>query len=186
MQLKTLALAATVASTATAQFVNLPPGYTNATKPRPFSTFGFNIIYQPDYNHSITYPRIVELDCGVILATASLSTSPGVFPVFRSKDGGASWTWFSNITDQVNGLGMDAQPALGPVLPEAVGDWPAGTILASGNSWGNDSSNIDLYGSKDKGKTWQFISHVAKGAGWSRAFDDGHTNGDHIFEPTIW
>jgi hypothetical protein len=144
MRLSTLLTAAGALATASAQFVNLPPGYTNATKPAPGSTFGFNIIYQPDYSHNIIYPRIVELDCGVILATAGLNTTPGVFPVFRSTDGGSSWTWYSNITDQVNGLGMDAQPALGPVLPQAMGDWPKGTILASGNSWGNDSSNVSV------------------------------------------
>jgi hypothetical protein len=110
------------------------------------------------------YPRITELSDGTILATAGLNSTPAVFPVFSSADGGATWEWISNLTDQVNNLGMNAQPAIAE-LPWAVGEWPAGTVLASGNSWGRNSTNIDVYGSKDKGRTWKFISNVARGSG---------------------
>lgn len=79
------------------------------------------------------------------------------------------------MTDQVNGLGMAAQPALAE-LPFAVGDFPAGTVLASGNSWGPKSTNIDLYASRDKGHTWTFVSNVARGTG------PDTTNGN----PCIW
>jgi hypothetical protein len=148
----------------------------NATcKPRPFGTFGENVIYWPNAGNTIMYPRITELSDSTILATAGLDSNPGVFPIFSSPDGGASWKWISNMTDQVNGLGMDAQPALAE-LPWAIGDLPAGTVLASGNSWGQNSTNIDLYASTDKGYTWKFISNVARGSGPST------TNGN----PCIW
>ncbi|KAK1750087.1 vacuolar protein sorting/targeting protein 10 [Echria macrotheca] len=136
----------------------------NATKPQAFGTFGENVIWWPDVNNTIVYPRIAELADGTILATAGLNTNPGVFPVFSSSDGGASWKWISNVTDQVNGLGMNAQPALAE-LPWAIGDLPAGTVLASGNSWGRNSTNIDIYASVDKGYTWKFVSNVARGSG---------------------
>ncbi|KXX80384.1 Vacuolar protein sorting/targeting protein 10 [Madurella mycetomatis] len=141
----------------------------NATaKPQPFGTFAENVIWWPDENSTngstIMYPRITELSDGTILATAGLNSNPAIFPIFSSKDGGASWEWISNLTDQVNGLGMSAQPAIAE-LPWAVGKYPAGTVLASGNSWGRNSTNIDLYASKDKGRTWEFVSNVARGSG---------------------
>jgi hypothetical protein len=141
-----------------------PPPKPPLPKPRPFGTFGENVIWWPDVNHTIFYPRITELSDGTILATAGLDSSPAVFPIFSSGDGGASWKWISNMTDQVNGLGMNAQPALAE-LPWAVGKFPAGTVLASGNSWGRNSTNIDLYASTDKGHTWKFVSNVARGSG---------------------
>lgn len=140
-----------------------------AKPPAPFSVFADNIIFTPPTNASISYPRHIELSDGTILATAAYSPPPNAgikpfFPLFASSDGGASWSWRSNITDQVNGLGLAAQPAL-TELPFAVGEWPKGSVLASGNSWGPNSTNIDLYGSLDKGKTWKFISNVARGSG---------------------
>src|SRR4051794_35503264 len=94
--------------------------------PRPGGTFAENPIYKPPQGYGVSYPRISELSDGTILATTVLSgTNPQVFPVFSSKDSGASWTWISNITDQVNGLGMSAQPAIYE-LPFDVGDYPAG------------------------------------------------------------
>jgi len=152
-------------------------GAQNATsKPQAFGTFADNPIYWPDANHSMFYPRLTELSDGTILATAGLNSTPPVFPIFSSSDGGATWKWISNMTDQVNGLGMSAQPALAE-LPFAVGSYPAGTVLASGNSWKrNVSTNIDVYASTDKGHTWKFVSNVARGGGPSTR------NGD----PAIW
>lgn len=139
---------------------------TNMTKPKPFGFFGDNAIYWPPTNLTIFYPRITELSDGTILATAGLNTNPGIFPIFSSSDGGASWEWISNMTDQKNGLGMNAQPALAELTFD-VGSFPKGTVLASGNSWSStkNSTNIDVYASKDKGKTWEFVSNVAKGSG---------------------
>ncbi len=135
------------------------------SKPSPFGTFSENVIYWPPTNLTILYPRLTELSDGTILATAGLNTSPPVFPVFSSSDGGASWKWISNLTDQVNGLGMSAHPAIAE-LPWAIGDmFPAGTVLASGNSWGINATNIDLYASTDKGHTWKFVSNVVRGSG---------------------
>ncbi|KAH8170072.1 BNR/Asp-box repeat domain protein [Sarocladium implicatum] len=147
------------------------------------STFANRIIYTPPDGTLLLYPRVTELSDGTILATIGWrGDSPAdlpYFPVFASKDGGWTWKHISNITDQVNGLGMTAQPALAE-LPYAIGDYPKGTVLASGNSWSNSSTNIDLYASPDKGKTWEFVSNVARGGG------PNTTNGaDPIWEPFI-
>lgn len=113
------------------------------------------------------YPRVAELDDGTLLVTASVMGSSffsrdAAFPIFESKDAGASWTWISNLTDQVNGWGMSAQPAL-LELREPLGKFKPGTILASGNSWSSNGTRIDLYASTDRARTWQFVSHVAQG-----------------------
>jgi hypothetical protein len=57
---------------------------------------------------------------------------------------------------------MGAQPAL-MELREPLGGFKPGTIFASGNSWSNNGTRIDLYASTDKARTWEFVSHVAEG-----------------------
>ena len=86
------------------------------------------------------------------------------FPIFESKDNGASWAKISSVTDQKNGWGMRYQPFLYE-LPQAIGDMPAGTILCVGNSIPSDLSKtkLDLYKSTDHAKTWTFVSSVATG-----------------------
>jgi hypothetical protein len=142
-------------------------GLTVAQKIEPFGVFSQNHIYDPPAGDAAVYPRLVELQDGTLLVTSSLTGySPPFFPVFESKDGGASWKWISNITDQVNGWGMGAQPALAE-LTEQLGDYAPGTILASGNSWKSSGTSkgtrIDLYASKDKARTWEFVSRIAQG-----------------------
>jgi hypothetical protein len=139
------------------------PGPPKPSPPKPWGFFTNNTIYQTTGDEAITYPRFVELTDGTIIATASLiGHSPGYFPVFESKNGGATWKYISNLTDQVNGWGMSAQPALAE-LTEPLGGYPAGTILGSGNSWSDNGTRIDLYASTDRARTWKFVSHIAEG-----------------------
>ena len=148
--------------------------------PKPFSFFVNNTIYQTTGNESVTYPRFTELRDGTILATTSLrGRSPAFFPIFESKDGGASWTWISNVTDVVNGWGLGAQPALAE-LTEPIGSYASGTVLASGNSASKNGTHIDLYASPDKGRSWSFVGNIAKGGA------PNTTNGaDPIWEPYL-
>ncbi|KAK4186972.1 Sialidase [Podospora australis] len=137
------------------------------TDPVPFSPFSRRIIYDPPAGSRASYPRQAELQDGTLLVTTtvmgdSFFRANASFPVFESKDGGVTWDWISNITDQVNGWGMSAQPAIYE-LPEPLGGFEAGTILASGNSWSDNGTRIDLYASTDKARTWQFVSRVAEG-----------------------
>jgi len=127
----------------------------------PWSYFVNSTIFAPNFGN--LYPRYAELQNGNILATSSLSgPSPDYFPIFESTDGGANWTWISNLTDTVNGLGFTAQPALHELTFDLPG-FKKGTILGGGNSWGSNSTNIDLYVSRDVGRTWEFVSHIAQG-----------------------
>ncbi|PGH04986.1 hypothetical protein AJ79_06943 [Helicocarpus griseus UAMH5409] len=144
-------------------------------KPKPYGFFVNNTIYQPKGRESVTYPRYTELRDGTILATTALSgyaslpndepvpdNIPAFFPVYESKDGGARWKWVSNIEDTQNGWGFPAQPALAE-LTEPLGGFEAGTILASGNSWSDNGTRIDLYASTDRARSWEFVSHIAEG-----------------------
>ncbi|KAF7860598.1 uncharacterized protein EAF02_010832 [Botrytis sinoallii] len=136
----------------------------------PFSTFSDVTIFTPGANWTdpgVLYARTVELPGGVLLATwENYSPEPPLvyFPIFKSTDGGESWKHISNITDQVNGWGLRYQPFL-YYMTEKVGKYPAGTILATGNSIPTDLSEtqIDVYASLDHGYTWEFVSTVANG-----------------------
>ncbi|KAI4632054.1 uncharacterized protein J4E87_001525 [Alternaria ethzedia] len=170
-------LTATAALTSTAIAHPYPPSC-NSSAPQPWGFFTNNTIYQTTGNESITYPRYTELQDGTIIATASLSGhNPNYFPIFESKDGGASWEHISDLHDTVNGWGFSAQPAL-TELTEPMGGYEAGTILGGGNSWSNNGTRIDLYASTDGARTWEFVSHVAEGG------RPNTTNGaDPIWEP---
>ncbi|KAL1745877.1 glycoside hydrolase family 93 protein [Schizophyllum fasciatum] len=86
------------------------------------------------------------------------------FPVYRSEDLGRTWEHISNVTDEVMGWGLRYQPFLYE-LREDIGDYEAGTILLSGSAIPTNLSNtqIEMYASRDKGFTWEFVSHIAAG-----------------------
>lgn len=150
------------------------------SKPEAWSTFVGNTIFKAPNNTRLSYPRHVELLDGTLLVTASFSgPRPAYFPVFESKDGGATWAYISNITDQVNGWGMSAQPSL-MELTEKMGDYDVGTILASGNSWSSNGTRLDVYASKDKARTWEFVSRAVEGGAPSTADE-----ADPVWEPFL-
>ncbi|KAI9730552.1 MAG: hypothetical protein M1834_005793 [Cirrosporium novae-zelandiae] len=137
---------------------------------RSFDTFDPVTVFTPpsDYNSPyVLYARTVQLTNGDLLSTwENYSPEPPLvyFPIFKSTDGGETWTHISNITDQANGWGMRYQPDIFQ-LTEAIGDYPSGTILCAGNSIPTDLSQtqIDMYASTDLGYTWEFVSHIALG-----------------------
>ena len=132
--------------------------------------FSNRVVFVPPATYTdprVLYARTVELADGTLLSTwenYSPEPPPVYYPIFKSVDGGQHWKHFSNITDQVNGWGLRYQPFLYQ-LPEAIADFPAGTVLAAGNSIPTDLSEtqIDLYASRDFGFTWEFVSHIAHG-----------------------
>lgn len=113
------------------------------------------------------YSRTVQLPNGDLLATwENYSPEPPhvYFPIYRSTNGGQSWSYLSSVQDTVNGWGLRYQPQL-YVLPAAIGGYGAGTVLLAGNSIPTDLSKtqIDLYASNDSGKSWKFVSHIVNG-----------------------
>ncbi|KAK2748240.1 hypothetical protein FQN55_004516 [Onygenales sp. PD_40] len=136
----------------------------------------------PESTNSTTHDPPVEFTSWKVLCARSLQLPddsllmtwehyspepPAVsFPVYKSTDGGASWTPFSNIQDTINGWGFRYNPVLFE-LPQDIGEYAAGTILAAGESLPADFSEawIDFYASTDGGVNWEFVSHVAYGPG---------------------
>jgi hypothetical protein len=155
--------------------------------PHGITFFNNKIIFTPPANYTdprVLYARTVELFDGTLLATwenYSPEPPPVYFPIFQSKDSGVSWREISKITDQVNNWGLRYQPFLYE-LPRPFGGFPAGTVLAAGNSIPTDLSRtkIDVYASLNGGLTWKFVSSVASGG---EAIPD---NGDTpVWEPFI-
>jgi hypothetical protein len=138
--------------------------------PHSITFFNNKVIFTPPTNYTdprVLYARTVELSDGTLLATwENYSPEPPAvyFPIYQSKDSGVSWRQISKITDQVNNWGLRYQPFLYE-LPRPVGGFPAGTVLAAGNSIPTDLSQtkIDVYASTDGGLTWKFVSSVASG-----------------------
>jgi len=116
------------------------------------------------------YPRVIELQHngdanGTLLATCEQYThGTPVFPIFRSTDGGNSWSRYSQVEDAQLGWGARFQPHLFE-LPVKCGILEAGTILCAGNFIPNDMSKtiLHIYKSNDLGKTWTFMSEIARG-----------------------
>jgi hypothetical protein len=79
------------------------------------------------------------------------------------------------VKDTKNGWGLTWEPHL-LVLPSAIGQYPAGTLLLAVDSVPTDrhAYHIDLYASRDQGVTWSFVSNVAKTNG-----------GGSIYEPFL-
>lgn len=120
------------------------------------------------YNQpKVYYPRALELTDRTLLMTwENYSPQPPLVyaPIFKSTDHGESWEPFVNVTDQVNGWGLRYQPQLYQ-LENKVGKWPKGTVLLGTNSIPEDLSQtkIDVYASKNKGRSWQYVSTVDTG-----------------------
>ncbi|KAL1582806.1 hypothetical protein WHR41_08316 [Cladosporium halotolerans] len=141
-------------------------------KPKAPKYFSNREIFTPPSNANWTDPKVLyaraaQLDDNTFLATwENYSPEPPsvYFPIFRSTDGGYTWSEFSRVEDQVNGWGLRYQPFL-HVLAKPLGGFPAGTVLLAGSSIPTDLSltQIDLYASTDAGKSWAFVSHIASG-----------------------
>lgn len=128
------------------------------------------LLFQPPDNYTdprTLYARTVELCDGRLLATwenYSPEPPPVWFPIYESLDYGQTWDEIARVQDQVYGFGLRYQPFLYE-LPQAFGDYPAGTVLLSGSAIPTNLSetNIELYASRDKGRSWEFVSHIAHG-----------------------
>lgn len=89
-----------------------------------------------------------------------------VYPIYRSTNGGSSWSLVTNVVPSQNfpGLTLTSQPFLYEV-PQQVGGLAAGTILLAGMIMPADrsSSRIVIYRSTNRGSTWSLLSTVDTG-----------------------
>ncbi|KAI7784358.1 glycoside hydrolase family 93 [Diaporthe eres] len=145
---------------------------TPSIQERQTTTISNQVIFSPPTNAGwvdprVLYARAVHLKSGALLATwENYSPEPPAvyFPIYRSTDGGSTWTEIGRVQDTVNDWGLRYQPYLYE-LPSAIGRFPAGTLLLAGNSIPTDLSKtkIDVYASTDGGVNWSFVSSVASG-----------------------
>ncbi|KAK4103761.1 glycoside hydrolase family 93 protein [Parathielavia hyrcaniae] len=150
--------------------LSLLPLVSAAPKKGQQPTFGENVIYTPPDNYTdprVLYARTAQLKDGTLLATwENYSPEPPMvyFPIYRSKDGGVTWKELSRVEDTANGLGLRYQPFL-YVLEKSFAGFPKDTVLLAGSSIPTDlsSTQIDLYASTNKGRSWKFVSHIAGG-----------------------
>jgi len=156
------------------------------------ATVSSGTLYSPSTASGSTedasYPRVIRLAHngsanGTLLATFAHSgtgVTKANFPIYRSTDGGVSWTSspISTVTDTQHGWDLD-----GPTLyelPAAAGTLPAGTILAAGTAWNhNDYTQqaVEVFVSTDQGSTWTYRSSCATESGMA------NSQGHGIWEP---
>ncbi|KAJ5375774.1 hypothetical protein N7517_007780 [Penicillium concentricum] len=108
-------------------------------KPEPFTDFVNYILWHPAADavqwHTL-YARSLQLpDESLLITWENYPLEPPLVnhPIFRSVDGGSTWSKYSAVEDQVNGWGMRFQPFL-YTLPDKFGGYAAGSVLAAGVS----------------------------------------------------
>ncbi|KAJ3533500.1 hypothetical protein NM208_g7956 [Fusarium decemcellulare] len=154
--------------------------------PEPYSNFVNNVVYRPGPGHfhlQTLYARTLQLKDGSHLLTwENYGPEPPLqsFPILKSEDGGASWSNFSKVEDQINGWGNRFQPHLYR-LENDLGEYVAGTIILGGMSVQPDLKEawLDVYTSSDEGETWTLASQVVYAPG-----PETTKNGDKaVWEP---
>lgn len=155
------------------------------------ATTASGVLYAPNTaahpSEDASYPRVIRLDHsgtsnGTMLSTFSHSGdgTKASFPIYRSTNGGTSWSSspIGTVRDTQHGWDLD-----GPTLfelPQAEGDLAAGTLLAAGTAWNrNDFTQqaVEVFASTDHGATWTYRSSCATETG------QANTTGHGIWEP---
>lgn len=127
-------------------------------------------IYGDADNRNSFYERVVQLNNGDLLATWMRE-----FPLnanwagmknpqfYKSSDEGRTWDMCSEIIPENYGILKDKLGMHGLyVFPQALVNYPAGTILYAVSDWNENSEyTIHIWRSTDNGSTWQLHSELA-------------------------
>ncbi|CZT01128.1 uncharacterized protein RCO7_02773 [Rhynchosporium graminicola] len=121
-------------------------------------------------SHIALYGRTVVLNqhCetnNVVLATWSqVAPNKTYAPIWKSNDLGKTWSELSRVYFHLADYDLIAHLALFETA-EDYGKFPAGTVLLAGSAWkSNQPVVIELHASRDKGKTWEYVSTPAVGS----------------------
>lgn len=101
-------------------------------------------------------------------------SGPGNVPLFESRDDGDSFKRIGSVDETAHrgdrSWALRWQPHLSE-LARSSGDLPAGTLLLAANAIRRDGGeritdqDLQLYASRDGGKTWTYRSSIVKGGG---------------------
>lgn len=128
----------------------------------------------------VLYARAMQASNGKMYATWEwYSKGVSMFPIWESLDSGRTWKKVGDVKDTHKGWGMRWQPQLYQ-LPQAIGNMPAGTLLAAGQVLPYDRSKceIAMYKSNDEGRTWTYVSTIAVGT-------QANPGSDPVWEPFL-
>ncbi|GAA2210521.1 sialidase family protein [Nonomuraea monospora] len=149
------------------------------------------VLYSPNLTTfpqgDASYPRAVRLDHDGSANETMLATfarrghnAPASFPIYRSTDGGRTWSAnpISTITSHTAGWGIGA-PVLYEV-PRTANGLNQGDLLAAGTAWVDGdytTQKVEVFKSTDHGVTWTYLSNCTQTSGLP------DTIGHGIWEP---
>ena len=149
------------------------------------------VLYSPNLSQNPAgtagYPRAIRVDNDGSANQTMLATfarggvgAATVLPMYRSTDGGTSWSQVSTLSSNTPGWDLEA-PTLYEV-PRSIPGLNAGDILAAGTAWdvGNyTTQKVEVFRSTDRGSTWQYLSNCTQTSGQPNGWGHG------IWEPTF-
>ncbi|MEU6860119.1 RICIN domain-containing protein [Glycomyces sp. NPDC046736] len=150
-----------------------------------------SVLYSPDLgtfpSGTAGYPRAIGLAHDGSANETMLATfakgghnAPTTLPMYRSTNGGQSWSQISELGSNTPGWDLEA-PTLFEV-PRNINGLNAGDILAAGTAWDvgdYTSQKVEVFRSTDGGQTWQFRSNCTQTSGEPNGWGHG------IWEPTF-
>nr|WP_052478752.1 sialidase family protein [Kibdelosporangium sp. MJ126-NF4]CEL20505.1 bifunctional protein (secreted sugar binding protein/sugar hydrolase) [Kibdelosporangium sp. MJ126-NF4]CTQ97729.1 bifunctional protein (secreted sugar binding protein/sugar hydrolase) [Kibdelosporangium sp. MJ126-NF4] len=119
------------------------------------------------YDGGSSYPRVIRLDNGRVLASVTTNDGPqGVGVIMASDDDGRTFQQIATIRDPaaVDGRGVCCSTLF--ELPSPLGALPQGTVLwasTAGHTAPLENKRVKqrLWASADRGQTWRFLSDIA-------------------------
>ncbi|GAA3601153.1 sialidase family protein [Kineosporia mesophila] len=149
------------------------------------------VLYSPDLgafpNGTAGYPRAIRLDHDnssnqTMLATFAKGghNAPGTLPIYRSTNGGDSWSQISTVSSNTAGWDIEA-PTLFEV-PRTISGLNAGDILAAGTAWpvgDYTQQRVEVFRSTNGGASWSYLSNCTSTTGQPNTWGHG------IWEPAF-
>ncbi|RVX39056.1 ricin-type beta-trefoil lectin protein [Nonomuraea polychroma] len=149
------------------------------------------VLYAPNLSTypqgDASYPRAIRLDHDgspneTMLATFARRNhnAPTSLPIYRSTDGGRTWSAnpISTITSHTPGWDLEA-PVLYEV-PRTANGLNQGDLLAAGTAWDvgdYTAQKVEVFKSTDHGATWTYLSNCTQTSGQPNSWGHG------IWEP---